>query len=78
MQYLAISLAFLLAGCGASCPAPVIPALPEPFYLSTCSHGWMRQEAAAQRLPACVAKDWRDATGYTLEVEAVRREASRD
>ncbi len=68
----------LLAGCSASCPAPVIPALPEPYHLSTCTQTWMRQEHAAKRLPSCVVKDWVGATGYALEVEAVRKEASRD
>jgi hypothetical protein len=38
----------------------------------------MRQEHVTKRLPSCAVRDWVGATAYTLEVEAVRREASRD
>ncbi|UEM08046.1 hypothetical protein JL101_035945 (plasmid) [Skermanella rosea] len=55
-----------------------MPSLPEPFYLSRCSLDYMKGEHEAERLPACMVRDWKGATAYTLEVEAVRKAGGDD
>lgn len=66
----------MLAACQPAPAAPVIPALLAPFFLSRCTLDWLREQARAKDLPSCAATDWRDATAYALEVEAVRNAAT--